>query len=329
MKRFIQALLTVTTSVALVSAIVSGQAPANKPADKPLPFGALKWRNIGPARGGRSIAVAGSAARPNEYYFGATGGGLWKSTNGGVTWSVVTDGQLTSSSVGAVAIAPSNPDIVYIGMGESELRGNIAQGDGVYKTTDGGKTWTHVGLTDSQTIAKLRVHPTKIDLVYAAVFGHPAGPHSDRGIYRTRDGGKTWDRILFRNDKTGGIEINFDPNNPQVLYASLWEAYRVSHMMSSGGPGSGLFKTTDGGDHWTELSRNPGMPKGILGKIGFSVSPVDSKPKTAARSSPTMPARRGSAPAPIATSSSARSTTPACTPIRRSRTRSTSRTSCS
>src|SRR6476660_9944198 len=238
-------------------------------------FAGLRWRSIGPNRGGRSIAVAGSAARPNEYYFGATGGGLWKTINGGVTWNAMTDGQITSSSVGAVAVAPSNPDVVYIGMGESELRGNIAQGDGVYKSTDAGKTWTHVGLAETQTIAKIRVHPANADLVYVAAFGHPSGPNSERGIYRSKDGGKTWDRILFRDDKTGGIEINFDPNNPQVLYASLWEAFRVSHMMSSGGPGSGLFKTTDGGDHWTELSHNPGMPKGVLGKIGFSVSPVD------------------------------------------------------
>ena len=161
-------------------------------------------------------------------------------------------------------------------MGESELRGNIAQGDGVYKSTDAGKTWTHVGFEDSQTIAKIRIHPTNPDIVFVAVFGHPAGPNADRGIFRTKDGGKTWEKVLYRDDKTGGIEVNFDPKNPQVLYASLWEAYRVSNMMSSGGPGSGLFKSTDGGDHWTELSRNPGMPKGVLGKIGVSVSPVDS-----------------------------------------------------
>jgi photosystem II stability/assembly factor-like uncharacterized protein len=253
---------------------VNAQDEPKKPSG---PFGALEWRSIGPQRGGRSIAVAGSAARPNEYYFGATGGGLWKTTNGGATWKPVTDAQLTSSSVGAVAIAPSNPDVVYIGTGESELRGNIAQGDGVYKTTDAGKTWTHIGLVDSQTIAKIRIHPTNPDIVFVAAFGHPAGPNAERGIFRSRDGGKTWDKVLFRNDRAGGIEIVFDPKDPQVLYAALWEALRVSHMMSSGGPGSGLFKTTDGGDHWTEVSRNPGMPKGILGKIGVAVSPVDSR----------------------------------------------------
>jgi len=239
-------------------------------------FGALQWRNIGPPRGGRSIAVAGSSARPLEYYFGAAGGGLWKSVDGGVKWFPVTDGQLTSSSVGAVAVAPSNPDIVYIGTGESELRGNIAPGDGVYKSIDAGKTWSHVGLIEAQTISKIRVHPTNPDLVYAAVFGHQAGPNPERGIFRSKDGGKTWDKVLYRDDRSAGIEVNFDPNNPQVLYAALWEAYRVSHMMSSGGSGSGLFKSTDGGDHWTEISRNPGMPKGVLGKIGVSVSGADS-----------------------------------------------------
>jgi photosystem II stability/assembly factor-like uncharacterized protein len=275
--RFTCLLLALFLSDSLVlERAASAQAPAPAAPEVPGPFGALKWRNLGPARGGRSIAVAGSSARPNEYYFGATGGGLWKTTNGGTTWSAVTDGQLTSSSVGAVSVAPSNPDVVYIGMGESELRGNIAQGDGVYKSTDAGKTWTHAGLEQTQVISKIRVHPSNPDVVFAAALGHPAGPNAERGVFRSKDGGKTWERVLYRDDKTGAIELNFDPKNPQIVYASLWEAFRVSHMMSSGGPGSGLFKSTDGGDHWTEISRNPGMPKGVLGKIGVSVSGVDS-----------------------------------------------------
>jgi photosystem II stability/assembly factor-like uncharacterized protein len=240
------------------------------------PFGALRWRSLGPARGGRSIAVAGSASRPNEYYMGATGGGLWKSTDGGTTWKPVTDGQIASSSIGAVAVAASNPDIVYIGTGESDIRGNIIQGGGAYKSTDGGKTWTHIGLTDTQVIAKIRVHPTNPDLVYVAAFGHHAAPNPDRGVFRSKDGGKTWEKILFRDDKTGGNELIIDPNNPQVIYAALWQAYRNSWEMSSGGPGSGIFRSTDGGDHWTEISRNPGLPKAILGKIGLSVSGADS-----------------------------------------------------
>ena len=240
------------------------------------PFGPLRWRSIGPQRGGRSIAVAGSAQRPLEYYFGATGGGLWKTVDGGVTWQPVTDGKITASSVGAVAVAPSNPDVVYIGTGESEIRGNIAPGDGVYKSTDAGKTWTHIGLEDAQNISKIRVNPTNPDIVFVAAFGHHAAPNEQRGIFRSKDGGKTWEKVLYRDPKTGGIEVVFDPNNPNVLYASLWEAFRNTYMMSSGGPGSGLFKSTDGGDHWTEISRNPGLPKGVLGKIGMDVSRADS-----------------------------------------------------
>jgi photosystem II stability/assembly factor-like uncharacterized protein len=240
------------------------------------PFGALRWRSLGPDRGGRSTAVAGSTARPLEYYFGATGGGLWKTTDGGTTWRPVTDGLITSSSVGAVAVAPSNPDIVYIGTGEADIRGNIIQGDGAYKSIDAGKTWTKIGLADTQNISKIRVHPTNPDLVYVAAFGHHAAPNAERGVFRSKDGGTTWEKILYKDDKTGAIALTFDPNNPQVMYAALWEAFRNAHMMSSGGPGSGLYKTTDGGDHWTEISRNPGLPKGVLGKIGMSVSGADS-----------------------------------------------------
>jgi photosystem II stability/assembly factor-like uncharacterized protein len=240
------------------------------------PFGALRWRSLGPARGGRSIAVAGSAARPNEYYMGATGGGLWKTTDAGTTWKPVTDGLINYSSVGAVAVSASNPDVVYIGTGEADIRGNIIQGGGAYKSIDGGKTWTHVGLTETQVIAKIRIHPTNPDLVYVAAFGHHAAPNPERGVYRSKDGGKMWEKVLFRDNKTGGNELIIDPNNPQVIYAALWEAYRNAFEMSSGGPGSGLFKSTDGGDHWTEISRAPGLPKGTLGKIGLSVSGADS-----------------------------------------------------
>jgi len=240
------------------------------------PFGALRWRSLGPARGGRSIAVAGSTSRPNEYYMGATGGGLWKTTDGGTTWKPVTDGLINYSSVGAVAVAPSNPDVVYIGTGEADIRGNIIQGGGAYKSTDGGKTWTHIGLTETQVIAKIRVHPTNPDVVYVAAFGHHAAPNPERGVYRSKDGGKTWDKILFRDNKTGANELIIDPNNPQVIYVALWEASRNAYEMSSGGPGSGVFKSTDGGDHWTEISRAPGLPKTMLGKIGLSVSGADS-----------------------------------------------------
>src|ERR1700730_5201706 len=261
----------VLSSVAVAQRGGGGAQPAEAG-----PFGALRWRSLGPPRGGRSIAVAGSVARPNEYYMGATGGGLWKTTDGGTTWRPVTDGQITSASGGAVAVAPSNPDVVYIGTGEADIRGNIIQGDGAYKSTDGGKTWAKIGLDDTQIISKIRVHPTNPDLVYVAAFGHHAAPNAERGVFRSKDGDKTWEKILYRDDKTGAIELVLDPNNPQVIYAALWEAFRNAHMMSSGGPGSGLFKSTDGGDHWTEISRNAGMPKAVLGKIGIAVSGADS-----------------------------------------------------
>jgi len=239
-------------------------------------LGALKWRNIGPNRGGRSQAAAGSVRRPLEYYFGATGGGLWKTTNGGTTWLPVTDGQIHSSSVGAVAVADSNPDIVYLGMGETELRGNIMEGDGVYKSADGGKTWKQVGLKDTRAIARIRIHPANPDIVYVAALGHPYGHNEERGVFRSTDGGATWKRVLFRNDGSGDVDLCMDPNNPQVLFAAIWDVYRTPWLLSSGGPGSGLFKSTDGGDTWTEITRNPGLPKGIVGKIGVSVSGADS-----------------------------------------------------
>jgi len=269
--------MALMAAVALTPVILEAQPPpADAPGAQAGPFGSLKWRSLGPQRGGRSIGVAGSVARPNEYYFGAVGGGLWKTTDGGTNWRPVTDGQINSASVGAVAVAPSSPDVVYIGMGEAQLRGNIAQGDGVYKTTDGGKTWKHIGLKDSQTVSRLRVHPTNPDLVYAAVLGHVAGPNDERGVFRSKDGGASWERVLFRDNKTGAVDLTLDPNNPGVIYATLWEAFRLSHMMSSGGPGSGIFKTTNGGDTWTEISRNPGLPKGVLGKMGITVSGADS-----------------------------------------------------
>jgi photosystem II stability/assembly factor-like uncharacterized protein len=268
---------TLVAAFAFSPALLRAQPPAPaKPGAQAGPFGVLSWRSLGPLRGGRSIAAVGSVARPYEYYFGATGGGLWKTTDGGTTWRPVTDGKINSSSVGAVAVAPSNPDVVYIGMGETQLRGNIAQGDGVYKSTDGAKTWKHLGLADTLAIAKIRVDPKNPDLVYVAAFGHPAGPSDERGVYRSKDGGATWEKILFRDNKTGANELILDPRNPHTIYVALWEAGRTSHGMTSGGPGSGIFKSTDGGDHFTEISRNPGLPRGVLGKIGLSVSGADS-----------------------------------------------------
>jgi photosystem II stability/assembly factor-like uncharacterized protein len=242
----------------------------------PSIYAGMTWRSIGPDRGGRSIAVAGSAARPNEYFFGAVGGGVWKSDDYGNTWGPVSDKFLRTSSVGALAVAPSNPDVVYAGMGESCFRGNILQGDGIYRSSDAGKTWQHVGLENTETVSKIRVHPTNPDLVYAAVLGHAYGPNPERGVFRSKDGGKTWERVLYRDEQSGAIDLSIDAKNPDVLYAALWQVYRTPHSMESGGPGSGLFKSTDGGTTWTEITKNPGMPTGLWGKVGVSVSGADS-----------------------------------------------------
>jgi len=236
----------------------------------------LAWRSIGPLRGGRSITISGVKGRPKDGYFGATGGGLWKTTDGGESWAPITDGQIHSSSVGALAVSDSNPDILFIGMGEACIRGNIQPGDGVYKSTDAGKTWTHVGFGESQAISKIRIHPSNPQIVFVASFGRYGTPSEERGIYKSTDGGATWRRTLFRDPRTGGVDISIDPHNPNVMFAALWEAYRVEYQMSSGGPGSGLFKSTDGGEHWTEVTRNPGLPRGVVGKIGVAVSGADS-----------------------------------------------------
>ena len=249
---------------------------AQAPGDSAL-FASLRWRNIGPNRGGRSIAVAGSTSRPLEYYFGATGGGLWKTVDGGTTWAPVTDGQIRSSSVGAVVVAESDPDVVYMGMGEAELRGNIMQGDGVYRSADAGKSWSHAGLEKTQSISRVRIDPANANRVYVAALGHPYAPNVDRGVFRTTDGGRTWTKILFRNDRTGAVDLAIDPNDSRVLYATLWEVYRRPWMLWSGGEGSGLFKSTDGGNSWIELTRNPGLPSGVLGKITVTVSGADSR----------------------------------------------------
>ncbi|QCW99076.1 glycosyl hydrolase [Aggregatimonas sangjinii] len=236
----------------------------------------LEWRNIGPYRGGRSLGAAGSPSRPNEYYFGATGGGLWKTVDGGTEWKPVTDGQVTSSSVGAVAVAETNPDIVYIGMGEVQLRGSITQGDGVYKTTDGGETWRHLGLKETQAVARIRIHPTNPDIVYVAALGHPYGDNEERGVFKSTDGGNSWKKVLYASPKAGAVDLIIDRNNPQILYASTWEVQRKAWKMWGGGGDSKLWKSVDGGDTWSDLTTNPGMPAGPVGKIGVTVSPADS-----------------------------------------------------
>src|SRR2546430_580526 len=237
---------------------------------------AYQWRSIGPARAGRSIAVSGVKGRPSEAYAGHAGGGLWKTIDGGASWMPITDGQIKSSSVGAVAVSESSPDIVFIGMGESRIRGNILPGDGVYKSTDGGKSWAHVGFAASDAISKIRIHPGDPNVVFVASFGKYSAPSEERGVFKSSDGGKTWQRKLFRDDKTGAVDIAIDRNRPDVMFAALWQAYRIEYQMSSGGPGSGLYKSTDSGETWTEITRNPGLPAGVVGKIGVAISGADS-----------------------------------------------------
>ena len=235
----------------------------------------MEWRNIGPYRGGRSLGCTGSPGRPMEYYFGATGGGLWKTVDGGTEWFPVTDGQITSSSVGAVAVAETNPDIVYIGMGEVQLRGSITQGDGVYKSSDAGKTWRHLGLEETQAVSRIRIHPTNPDIVYVAALGHPYGDNEERGVFKTTDGGNTWKKVLYVSDKAGAVDLIIDRTNPKVLYATTWQVYRKAWKMWGGGPDCKLWKSVDGGENWIDLTTNPGMPEGPIGKIGVTVSPAD------------------------------------------------------
>ena len=238
-------------------------------------FAALRWREIGPFRGGRSVAVAGSSKRPNEYYFGTTGGGVFKTTDGGITWAPVTD-KYFGGTIGAIGISESNPDIVYVGAGEYPIRGNVSHGDGVWRTSDAGKTWTSIGLADTRQISRVRVNPTNPDIVYVGAQGHVFGPNAERGVYKTTDGGKTWRKILYRNDSTGVTDLVLDPTNPEIIYAAFWQAWRTPWQLVSGGAGSGIFKSTDGGEHWTELTRNPGLPQGVIGNIGLAVSPSSS-----------------------------------------------------
>lgn len=260
------------------TAATKAVADAEPPKGEQAYFTGLEWRNIGPNRGGRSIAAAGSLKRPNEYYFATAGGGLWKTTDGGTRWKPVTDGQLDTAAVGGVAVCEANPDIVYLTTGETQLRGNILPGNGVWKTVDAGKTWQKIGLADVENFSRVRIHPRDCDTVYVGGFGRYGEPNAERGVYKSSDGGKQWRKILYRDPRTGAVDISIDPTNPDIVYAALWEAWRKPWGMSSGGPGSGLFRSNDGGANWTELTRATGMPQqGLVGKIGVSVSPADSR----------------------------------------------------
>ena len=234
----------------------------------------MEWRLIGPHRGGRVVAVTGDVSNPGVFYFGACAGGVWKTTDGGTYWENVSDGFFNSAAVGAIAASESDPNVVYAGMGESQIRGNVCHGDGVYGTNNGGKTWSHLGLRDTRHIARIRIHPSDSNLLYVAALGDPFGASAARGIYRSRDGGNSWQHVLSRGPRTGASDLAMSYANPRILYAGMWETRRTPWSLESGGPGSGIFKTTDGGDSWTDISDNPGLPKGNKGRIGVAVSPA-------------------------------------------------------
>src|SRR5579863_1116188 len=250
----------------------AGDADAAKPEDaKPeeKAFKGMHYRMIGPFRGGRSLTAAGIPGDPTTYYFGSTGGGVWKSTDGAMTWSPVFDKE-GSGDIGSLAVANSNHNVIYVGTGEACIRGNISHGDGVYRSLDGGKTWKNTGLRDSRAIGKVIVHPSNPDIAFVAALGHPYGPNSERGIFRTMDGGKSWERVLYKDENTGGIDVAFDPHNPNIIFGALWQARRTSWSMDDGGPGSGLYRSNDGGTTWKRLEEH-GLPKGPYGKIGIAV----------------------------------------------------------
>ena len=253
--------------------VINGSQADSKTGD-PDVLGAVQWRCIGPPRGGRVVAVAGDPVEPMVFYFGACAGGVWKTYDGGVYWENVSDGFLNTAAVGAITVADSDRNVIYAGMGESCIRGDVSYGDGVYRSTDAGRTWVHLGLEDTRHIARVRVHPQNPDLVYVAALGHAFGPNEQRGVFRSRDGGKNWERVLYRDDKSGAIDLSIDATNPRILYAALWETLRTPWSLTSGGEGSGIFKSVDGGDTWQELTGNPGLPKGLKGRIGIAASPA-------------------------------------------------------
>src|SRR5205085_11494288 len=236
-------------------------------------FQGMKWRMIGPFRAGRTVGATGVPGQPNVFYIGVNNGGVWKTTDYGQTRKPLFDDQPTGS-IGALAVAPSSPETIYVGSGEGLQRPDLSVGDGIYKSTDGGKTWKHMGLRDGQQIPTIQIDPRDPDRVFVAVLGHPFGANAERGVFRSTDGGKTWQKVLYKDDKTGGIDLVFDPTNPNILYAALYQAQRLPWTAISGGPGSGLYKSVDGGSTWKPI-QGEGFPRGVLGRIGIAVSGGD------------------------------------------------------
>lgn len=243
--------------------------------DQPYPpelFGNMKYRSLGPTRGGRSTAICGIPSQPYTFFMGATGGGVWKTTDAGMTWKNVSDGQIEAGSIGAIAVAPSDPNVVYVGTGSSAPRGNISAGIGMYRSTDGGRKWKHIGLPNAGQIGKIEVHPQNPDRVYAAVLGQIFGPNKERGVYRSNDGGETWQQVLFVSNTTGAIDLALNQDNPREIYAAMWRAERKPWTLIDGGKDGGIWKSVDGGDHWEKLAG--GLPDGLIGRIGLALSPA-------------------------------------------------------
>ena len=257
----------------------SGQSQRKKSSDETSYdeslYSSVNWRLVGPFRGGRAGTVTGVVGNPNLYYMGTAGGGVWKSEDAGNTWECISDGYF-GGSIGTVSVSESDPNVIYVGEGEQTLRGNVSSGNGMWKSTDAGNSWEFIGLEGSEHIARIRIHPQNPDIVYVAAIGNLWIPNETRGVYRTVDGGKTWERILYVSDKAGAGDLIMDPNNPRILYASTWEMKRNGYRMDSGGPDSRMFKSTDGGDHWTDVSEAPGLPGFPWGIVGIAVSPMDS-----------------------------------------------------
>ena len=253
------------------AAVPQARDSASRLASDPVLRG-LQWRLVGPFRGGRAVAVTGDPVEPRTFFMGAVDGGVWKTIDAGVTWENISDDNSTIASVGAIAVAPSDHNVIYVGTGETDFREDLTYGDGMYRSTDGGKHWKHIGLEQTQQIATVRVDPKDPDNVFVAAFGHAFGPNAERGVYHTRDGGATWKKVLFVDDSTGAIDLAMDPTNARILYASMWKFQRFPWGFSGGGGKSGLWKSTDAGETWTELTDNPGMPDVAIGRIGVSVS---------------------------------------------------------